>query len=140
MRRFIAFAILLVPLSASADDKAPASDAALKGKWQLTAAKFNGADSDGLKGRILVFEGGEFTTYDGDKKGRTVTYTLDPKADPKQIDLTAGGDGKKALGIYSVTKDELMVCYGEPGADRPTKFESGAGGRVFLLVLKRATD
>jgi len=140
MSRFTAFAVLLATLPAFADEKKLMTDAALKGKWEVTAARFNGADSDGLKGRFLVFEDQEFSTYDGDKKGRTVAYTVNPKADPKQIDLAAGGDGKKARGIYSVTKDALKVCYGEPGAERPTKFESGAGGRAFLLVLKRATE
>lgn len=140
MSRLNVIAILLLTLPASADEPKPATDTALKGRWEVTAARFNGADSDGLKGRVLVFDEREFTAYDGEKKGRTVAYTVDPKAEPKRIDLASGGDGKKALGIYSVTKDELKVCYGEPGADRPGKFESGAGGRIFLLVLKRATD
>ena len=140
MSRFLSLAIVLATLPASADEKKPATDPALKGKWEVTAAKFNGADSDNLKGRFLVFDAGEFTTYQGDTKGRTVAFTVDPKADPKKIDLTAGAEDKKAAGIYSVTKDEMKICYGEPGADRPGKFESAAGSRVFLLVLKRATD
>lgn len=140
MNRFLCLVIVLAALPAFADDKKPATDKALKGKWQVTAARFNGADSDNLKGRVLAFDEQEFSTYDGETRGRTIAFTLDPKADPKRIDLNAGADGNKALGIYSVSKDELRICYGEPGADRPGKFESNAGSRVFLLVLKRTTD
>ena len=140
MCRILSLAIVLAALPAFADDKKPATDAALKGKWQVSAAKFNGAESDNLKGPVLLFDEKEFSTYDGDTKGRTIAFTLDPKAEPKRIDLNAGVEGKKALGIYSVTKDELKICYGEPGADRPAKFGSNAGSKVFLLVLKRITD
>ena len=140
MCRIVSAIIVLAALPALADEKKPATDATLKGKWQVSAARFNGADSDNLKGRVLVFEDEEFSTYDGDAKGRTLTFTLDPKAEPKRIDLNAGGDGKKVLGIYAVTKDELKICYGEPGTDRPTRFESNAGSKLFLLVLKRVTD
>jgi uncharacterized protein (TIGR03067 family) len=47
---------------------------------------------------------------------------------------------RKALGIYAIDKDELRLCYAEPGATRPTKFESKPGDRVFLLVLKRVKE
>lgn len=140
MYRFLCLALVLAVVPAQADDKKPATDADLKGKWEVTAARFNGTSSDALKGRVLVFGDGEFTTYDGETKGRTVTFTVNPKADPKQMDLSAGADDRKALGIYSVGKDELKICYGEPGADRPARFESSGGSRLFLLVLKRVTD
>src|SRR6478752_8703887 len=135
MNRVVLCASILIVIPAFADEKTPTADAALRGKWEVTSARFNGSELTGLKGRVLDFDDKEFTTYDGEAKGRTLGFTLDPKADPKRIDLDRGGDGGKALGIYSVSKDELKVCYAEPGADRPTRLESGAGSRVFLLVL-----
>lgn len=138
MYRFALMAAVLA-LPASADEKKP-TDAALKGKWKVTSATFNGAESGGLKGRTLVFKDGAFTTYDGDVEGRTLTFTLNPKANPKEIDLDRGGDGVKALGIYQIEKDELKLCYAEPKESRPTKFESAAGNRTFLLVMKRVKD
>jgi uncharacterized protein (TIGR03067 family) len=139
MNRAVLFACVLFAVPALADEKKPAADV-LKGKWEVTAARFNGSELAGPKGRVLDFGDTEFTTYDGEAKGRTVSFTLDPKADPKRIDLDRGGDGGKALGIYAVSKDEFKLCYAEPEADRPTRFESAAGGRVFLLVLKRVKD
>jgi uncharacterized protein (TIGR03067 family) len=140
MIRAVVCASILVVIPAFADEKKPAADAALPGKWEVTSARFNGSELTSLKGRVLDFGDEEFTTYDGEAKGRTLSFTLNPKADPKQIDLDRGGPDGKALGIYSVGKDELKVCYAEPGADRPAKFESAVGGRSFLLLLKRVKD
>jgi uncharacterized protein (TIGR03067 family) len=127
-------ALIGVPVFAE-EKKADANP--LKGKWEIVSASFNGNVSPMLKGRILKFGDGEFTTYDGEEKGRTIAFALDPKADPKQIDLNRDGGETKALGIYAIDKDELKLCYAEPGADRPKKFESTVGGKMFLLVLKR---
>ena len=65
---------------------------------------------------------------------------LDPSADPKQIDLARGGADGNAMGIYAVTKDELKICYAEPGSPRPKAFGSPAGDKVFLLVMKRKKE
>jgi uncharacterized protein (TIGR03067 family) len=62
--------------------------------------------------------------------------TFDLSKTPKQFDIDHRF-GDVALAIYTIEKDTLKICYAEPGADRPTKFESPAGERVFLLVLKR---
>ncbi len=132
--------VTLIGFPVCAEDKKAdlKADPALKGKWEITAASFNGNASLALKGRILEFGDGEFTAYDGERKGRTLSFKLDPKASPKQIDLKRDGSDTKALGIYAIDKDTLKLCYGEPGADRPKKFGSAAGDKVFLLVLKRA--
>jgi uncharacterized protein (TIGR03067 family) len=123
----------------AADDKKPDAKAdatALKGTWEVVSSQFDGNDLP-TAGRTLVFGDKEFTAYVGDKKGRTLTLALEPTTNPKRIDLDKGGKDGKAFGIYALEKDELKICYGEPGAERPRAFESKAGSRVFLLVLKR---
>src|SRR6476646_9716887 len=83
MNRVILFACVVLVAPTVAEDKKPAADAALKGKWEVTEARFDGSELAGLKGRVLDFDDKEFTTYDGEAKGRTLGFTLDPKADPK---------------------------------------------------------
>jgi uncharacterized protein (TIGR03067 family) len=141
MAQRLGLLIVLAATAAPADDKK--SDpkdalAALKGKWEIVTASFDGKESAGLKGRVIIFDEKEFTTYDGNKKGRTISFTVDGATNPRHIDLERGADGVKALGIFTIGKDELKICYGEPGAERPAKFVSPAGDKLFLLVLKRA--
>ena len=131
MNRVVLCASLLAAVPVLADEKKPPTDAALRGKWEVTSARFNGSEFTSLKGRVLDFGDEEFTTYDGEAKGRTLSFTVDPRADPKQIDLDRGGPDGKALGIYSIGKDELKLCYAEPGADRPARFESGPAAGYF---------
>ena len=131
--------LLLLAFALAADDKKPdpkADPAALKGIWEVVSTRYDGNEVPS-KGRTLVFEKTEFTAYVGDKRGRTLKYTLDPTTDPKRIDLDKGGEDGKAFGIYSLEKGELKLCYGEPGDQRPKAFESKPGGKVFLLVLRR---
>lgn len=131
---FIAFVPML-----PADEK-PGAPSALRGKWEVTAATFNGTAFMGLKGRLLDFGEDEVATHDGEVPTRATGYTVDATTDPRRIDLDSGYEGKKALGIYAIDKDELRVCYAEPGAGRPAKFESKPGDRHFLLVLRRVKE
>ena len=129
------YVLLVLAAPAGADDK-KADAAALKGVWQVVATTFDGKEVPSA-GRTLLFGDGQFTAYVGDTKGRTLRFTLDPTTSPKRIDLDKGGDGGQAYGIYALDKEELKICYGEPGAERPKAFESKAGDKVFLLVLRR---
>jgi uncharacterized protein (TIGR03067 family) len=139
MRRVLAV-LTLLPVPLTAQEKKPDARAdaeALKGIWEVVSTTHDGKDVP-AKGRTLVFSASAFTAYTGDKPERTIAFTLDPTTDPKRIDLDRGGKDGKAYGIYLLDKDELKLCYGEPGAERPKAFESKAGQKVFLLVLKRA--
>ena len=136
MRILFVVALLATPVWADAKKAEPKVDPALKGKWEIVSGRFNGNESPSVKGRFLKFTNSELITYYSDEdKDLTVPVKIDASASPKQIDIDRFGD--LALGIYTIEKDTLKICYGEPGADRPTKFQSLAGERVFLLVLKR---
>jgi uncharacterized protein (TIGR03067 family) len=137
-RRFVVL-MLFAAATASAEDKKadPKADAAaLKGVWEIVSMTHDGKEMRST-GRTLVFTEKEFTAFSGEKKGRTVAFTLDPSTEPKRIDLDRGGEDGKAFGIYALDKDELKLCYAAPGTRRPTAFESKEGQKVFLLVLKR---
>jgi uncharacterized protein (TIGR03067 family) len=142
MRPILFLAMLVLPSALPADDKKsdPKADAAgMKGKWRVVSTHFNGKEAPMTvdSQRILEFTEKEFTAYDGKKKGRTLSYSLDPAADPKRIDLVLAGTEQKSLGLYVLDGDDLKLCYGEPGAGRPVKLESKEGEKTFLIVLKR---
>jgi uncharacterized protein (TIGR03067 family) len=90
-----------------------------------------------LAGLKLVIGDGTLTAYVNDRKGNVNKITLDPKKKPARIDLLRQGLKESALGIYELKGDRLKMCYGEPGKDRPEKFESESGDRLFLLELER---
>lgn len=139
MTRAACFLLLFATLLA-ADDKKPdpkAELATLKGKWKITTASFDGRDTPKVVGRVLQFDDKQVTAFDGDKKGGVLDITIDPGANPKHINLAVPNTDKKAAGLYAIDGDKLTLCYGEPGADRPKKAESKAGGKAFLLVLER---
>lgn len=133
--------LLALAAAASAADKPdPKADlAALKGRWKVTATTFDGKPlpPPAAGDRVLEFDEKEFTAFDGDKKGRTLGFTLDPAATPKRFDLLRPGKDEKAAGLYKLDGDKLAICYAEPGAARPEKLESKAGAKVFLLELER---
>ena len=137
MNRRMALLILAFALPLFADDK-KAKDESLLGKWEVVSAHFNGAEVARLKGRVIVMDNAKMVINEKDEKAGTLSYSIDAKVDPKQIDLERASSKLKALGIYTVDKGELRICYGEPGAARPKKFESIAGDKNFLLVLKKA--
>src|SRR5262245_39309965 len=136
MRPILILVLLVIQSELAADDKKPdpkADAAAMKGKWNVVSTHFNGREvpmaTDSQ--RVLEFTEKEFTAYDGKKKGRTLRFTLDPGTDPKRIDFALTGTEQKSLGLYVLDGDDLKMCYGEPGADRPAKLESKEGEKSF---------
>jgi len=120
-------------------DKADPDQEKLQGTWTVESTVFDCKEvpAKSLKGREVVFRGKEFTSYIEGKKSNTLKMVLDSSKKPRQIELWREDLDDSVLGIYSLEGNTLKLCYGEPGAERPTAFESKAGNRHFLLVLKR---
>lgn len=69
-----------------------------------------------------------------------LSFTVDPTASPRQIDLTFlnGPDkGEKCQGIYFASRHEIQLCFQDPGAkaDRPTNSGSKPGSGHTSLTL-----
>src|SRR5882724_1699408 len=114
-----------------------------QGQWALIAAEKGGkkAPPEILK-FVATFADDKMTfdTTDPEKKDgpdkREFSIVLDPSKTPKSIDLIKfSGDGKgdKYAGIYKLVGDELTICTGEKGDDRPTEFSSPEGSRINLI-------
>ncbi len=67
---------------------------------------------------------------------------LDESAKPARIDFVQfrredGDEIKDTPGIYAVEGDDIRVCIGEPGGDRPAEFRAGLDTHPMLLVFKK---
>jgi uncharacterized protein (TIGR03067 family) len=70
-------------------------------------------------------------------------YKLDPARKPSWFDLGSvrtpeGEELGPNLGIYELKGDDLKICFGKSGKDRPTSFDSSQDSAIdVLLILKR---
>ena len=63
-------------------------------------------------------------------------YRLDASKTPKQIDMTfqwSANNRTFSKGIYALEGDELRLCLGEQGKDRPEAFPNPGAGAVIIL-------
>jgi uncharacterized protein (TIGR03067 family) len=83
-----------------------------------------------------------FTTPQGDERSLKGEIKLDESKSPKQWDWVnfQGPDNAQARlnqAIYKIDKDELTICSGGPGKDRPTEFKAGDMGPPNLVIFQR---
>jgi len=112
----------------------------IQGTWLPVKAQIRGEEMNEqvLKTITLKLDAGKYEVMaENLDKG---TYTIDPAAKPKTIDVTGvegPNAGKKMPAIYELDGDMLRICYGLGGSPRPTEFKSPAGTKTFLVTYKR---
>src|SRR5947208_16076908 len=143
MRSFSLIAILGLVLPVAADPTKELTDQEkFQGEWVMAGLEVReeSVPAGKLAGTTLVIKKDKYTTV-VKKKEYPVTFTLDPKQDPKHIDrLVPGDDGipQFSKGIYKIEGDKLIICRGQaPGGDRPRSFVSSAKDDVFVVTWER---
>ena len=66
-----------------------------------------------------------------------LTIKIDPAGNPKTMDMQPEGEKATILAIYELKGDNLRVCWGPLGKERPTEFAPKPGSGCGLVVLKR---
>jgi uncharacterized protein (TIGR03067 family) len=129
----------LIAVPALADDKKEdKKNDDLAGAWSAQAAD-TGKGPGGFFG-TWTFKEGKLTSDQG--KGMIEsTYKIDPKKDPKEIDITSA-DGKTVQkGIYKIEKDTLTICQlrkaAAADAKRPAEFDATKRDDVVVLTFTR---
>lgn len=116
----------------------------MQGTWMVTVHELNGqkttAEQNQEAKSKLVVKGDKYTVYFGDQRITEGVLKLDPTRKPRTIDaLAADGPakGQAMPGIYELEGDDMRVCFGQPGKERPTAFATQAGTNQILLGYKR---
>ena len=137
----IVFCFILTLANSRADD---ATDA-LQGVWEAKSGEHEGKQGtpEELKFVRFTFKGEKISIRDHiDRPQIEVTYTVDAKKSPNQIDVTISDPAikQKILGIYEIKGDELKMCFRNPenaAAGRPTEFATKGSSGLALIVFKR---
>lgn len=119
--------------------------AKLQGVWEVSQAEFHGTKiaKSALAGSKFEIDGEKFVAVVGVvvHKGH---YKIDPKANPKTIDLTATegpNAGKTSKAIYEIEGGVLKLCNAmKPEGERPTAFATKSGDGLSLQTLKKKGD
>ena len=114
--------------------------AQLSGQWKYLEGKRAGepANEENLATAVTITDK-EFT-LEGDGQTFVISYKVNPKTDPLEIDLEISegpGAGQKAIGILRLADGKMTLCYDPTGAKRPDKFESDDSNGWHLFELAR---
>jgi uncharacterized protein (TIGR03067 family) len=116
----------------------------LQGAWQLISGVVDGKElsNEEVKNTQIIIKGNTFVFPNASGVGTSSkgTFTINPNADPKQVDSTATDGqnvGMVSLGIYEVEGERQKTCFGSPGKPRPIEFNSKPGSGNILQVWKR---
>lgn len=141
-------AVMASALIATADDKAPEGDLGkFQGSWTcLVGPEKNIPLVATIKGKVVTFKVSLPSGDDIELKGE---IKLDEAAKPHQkLDWTkfTRPDGESIgdnLALYKFDdKDNVTICSGGPGNERPSELKASASGEQYpsLLKLKRKVD
>lgn len=136
-------ALLAITIGCSSDK----SSKSIEGTWLITDAQREGKYyNDPVDGKLaLTFADGKVSGHidDGGKEQTILgTYSVNPKADPPEIDmkLTVGKRAMPLNGVYELDGDKLTIGSSSDEGARPTEVLSKAGSKSEHLVFKRVKE
>jgi uncharacterized protein (TIGR03067 family) len=108
----------------------------LEGTWEHLWSKFQDREISDMPKIHLEIKGGKFTYKTPDNSSTNRITHLDPKSDPKCIDLTSKPPYPVLRAIYKLEGETLTVCT-TPCGERPTDFRTERGFGNIVTLYRR---
>jgi len=128
-------------LAAPAADPAKEALDALQGEWKIVESVKKGTADEPKEfadRKVTIKDDKLKVVRAGSKREEAFVLALDPKTDPKAIDVSETGEKEILKGIYKLDKDRLTICVSaDPDGARPKEFKSTEKPNVTLLVMER---
>ena len=122
--------------SSKEGSKPPTAADNLQGTWTIVSSESDGrqnSESDLGRGGWKIGTS-TISTFKEGESGEELNYKLDPKQNPKSIDISKNNEKEKGYGIYVLEGDKLKVCVSGPSdKERPSKFEGGSGRALWIF-------
>jgi len=115
----------------------------LGGSWTLAALEVNGKDVpvNKLEGTVLTIKGSDYKVTLKNKNVTVCAIKLDPKQDPKHLDMTfleGATKDKVHKAIYRIDGDKFQLARGlSPEQARPNQFATWPDTNYFVATWKR---
>jgi uncharacterized protein (TIGR03067 family) len=127
----------------TADDPTKADADKLQGLWKVVSVESDGkkASEETVKSNRMTVKGDKII-WKEENKEEEASFKLDASQKPRALDLTIKAGDKMELVkmIYDLRGDDLKLCGGRAGKDRPKEFASRTGSGLNLIVLKREKE
>ena len=133
--------LTLVFTSAALAQDAASELKKMAGTWKMVVHEASGKATpkdnlEKMEGKLVV-EGDKYKVYFGKDFIDKGTMKLDASKSPRQLDAKTQND-EVMLGIYKFEGDEMTVCFGQPGVERPKEFKTKEG--QVLVGYKRVKE
>ena len=138
MKALLAATVGLVFLAGGQNDDAAVKKEKelLAGVWKITSFESQQGKKEDFEGATLELKTDGKAEFTKGGEAKPATYTINPAAKPKEIDLKPEGKDEAMRGIYRLEKDTLTICIVEnPNVGRPNEF--AAKDAYVVVMLKR---
>jgi uncharacterized protein (TIGR03067 family) len=127
----VGLSLLLAP-AARADDSKD-----MQGTWVVVSSERDGVTGDNPDDKLVVKGDKIMIMRSSTNREDPVTFKLDAAQKPKHLNLTTPGR-QSIKGIYELQGDNLKICFGKPGSERPADFKTKENSGFMCVTLKRA--
>jgi uncharacterized protein (TIGR03067 family) len=142
-RTFVLLTLIALSSAAPTQEDAIKKDLAeLQGTWKISALEINGNQVavENLASAQVVIKDNQYQVAIGKEK-YTVTITLDPSKNPKELDMMFNDGADKdrvARAIYKLDKDSFTLVRNlQVEQRRPSEFGSWPDTNVFMVTWKK---